>query len=262
MITDFVLSLDGVIAFRPPTWNRDPQVSGTEAYFKRRADLKQDRVLFMGSAGVKGGDFESVRNQLVTQMRQLAGGRLQKAGVLCLFGSSNGAAHALALAAVLQNELTINYICLADLPLFAGGSNPPIPGIGALAPSRPATFRRAFSLAGSIEVRVEGDRPKVSFQPEINAKLRQNFYQHSGNAAKTTTFSGEWFWTSDMKNHEVHGVITNADWSNQEITGLTIDNPRLRAIVGGEGDAFHAEHNSKVEMEIWGKRWPKELANI
>jgi len=62
---------------------------------------------------------------------------VSKGRVLCLFGSGNSAAHALALAVALENELTINDICLADLPIFAGGRNPPIPVVDALLPSTP-----------------------------------------------------------------------------------------------------------------------------
>ena len=187
MITDFVLSLDGVTRFRPPTWSKDFHIAGTEAYFQRREQLKQERVFLRAGGGASDSDIGSVRDQLVKQMRELAGGKFDKAGVLCLFGSSNGAAHALALAAALQNELTINYVCLADLPLFAGGRNPPIPGVGALPPSTPVIIRKAHSLIGSSIVHADGDRPQVSLQPDFNARLKQNFYQHAGNGIKART---------------------------------------------------------------------------
>ncbi len=263
MIADFVLSLDGVTSFRLPEWTKDNAVRGTEAYFQRRAELKQDRAFFRAGCGVQASDIAPVRDQIIAQMKQLAGGRFQKEGVLCLFGSSNGAAVALAMAAALQNELTINYVCLADLPLFAGGRKPPVPGVGDLVPSAPAMIRRATSLIGSSVVRVEGDRPKVLLQPDFNAKLKQNFFQHSGNGIKARTWSGEWFWTSDMKFGEVHGVIANPGWNqNQEITGLTIEHPGLRNLFGCKGDAFHQVLDDHVEANIWAARWPVELAKI
>ncbi len=264
MIADFVLSLDGVTTFSLPNWSKDLQISGTEAYFQRRKDLNQDRVFFRAGAGASNSDIASVRDQLIKQMKELAGGQFQKSGVLCIFGSSNGAAHALALAAALQNELTINYICLADLPLFTGGRNPEIPnGIGPLIPSNPVKFIAARSKIGAIIVHPQGDRPKVALQNDINAKVKQNFYQHSGNGVKTFTLSGDWFWTSDMKHSEVHGEITNPGWNNnQEITGLTINHPTLRFLVFAEGDAFHTALDDHVENNIWSKRWPAELAKI
>ena len=263
MIADFVLSLDGVTSFRQPTWRKDLDIRGTEAYFRRRADLKQDRAFFIAGCGANDSGIEPVRDQLVAQMRQLAGGQFHKAGVVCLFGSSNGAAHALALAAALQGELTINYVCLADLPIFAGGRKPPIPGVGALAPTTPLIIRRAHSLIGSSIVHVDGDRPGVSLQPDIGAKVKENFYQHSGNGIKARTWSGEWFWTSDMKFGEVHGVITNSGWNdNQEITGLTIEHPGLRDVFGYKGDAFHQALDDHVATSVWPKRWPVELAKI
>jgi hypothetical protein len=262
MIADFVLSLDGVVTFRIPQFQKDPPVRGTEGYFKRRADLKQDRAYFFATCGTKDApDFPSVRDKVIAEMRRLAGGQLQKDGVLCIFGSSNGAAHALALAAALQNELTVNYICLADLPLFTGGRA--VPGVGSLLASNPVMTRGMIGKGGARFVHARDDRPTVSLQPDITAKLKQNFYQNSGNGTKVGILSGKWFWTSDMKNEEFHGVIGNGGWNNdQEITGLTVDNPTLRAIFGGEGDAFHAALDDHVEGKIWTNRWPVELAKF
>jgi len=261
MITDFVLSLDGVVTFKLPQFSKDLKITGTEAYFKRRADLKQDRAYFIAACGTKDADFPAVRNTLVPEMRRLAGGQLQKAGVLCIFGSSNGAAHALALAAALQIELTINYICLADLPLFTGGRA--IPGVGSLLPSTPIMIRGMIGKGGGSTVNAPGDRPSVSLQPDINAKFKQNFYQNAGNGTKVGLLSGKWFWTSDMKNEEFHGVISNSGWNaDQEITGLKVDNLTLRAIFGGEGDAFHQALDDHVETNIWTKRRFVELAKI
>jgi hypothetical protein len=265
VITDFVLTLDGVAPFgrfSQSDWQKDIAAAGTEAYFRRREELKQERTYFSAGPGVRDADIASVRDQLVAQMRQLAGGQFQKTGVVCLFGSSNGAAVALALAAALKNELTINYICLADLPIFAGGRKPPIPGVGALPPSDPILIRTARSLISSSIVNADGDRPTVTLEPDNNAKVKENYYQHSGNGIKSSMSSGKWFWTSDMKHGEVHGVINNSGWDNKEITGLTIEHPKLRAAFGGVGDAFHQGLDDHVAAKVWPKRWPAELAKI
>jgi hypothetical protein len=262
MVTDFVLSLDGVIGFRPPDWLKDPKLKGTEAYFNRRAALGQERAFLRGFCGVKDSDIATVRDQLVSQMRERAGGQFQRAGVLCLFGSSHGASVALALAAVLQNELTINYVCLADLSIFAGGSNPPVPEVGALAPSAPVMIRTARSLIGSSIVNADGDRPRVSLQPDINAKVKENYYQHSGNGIKASRLTGDWFWTSDMKNGEIHGVISNPGWRNLEVINLRIEHSGLEVFFQSKGDKFHAAHNDHVEQKVWSERWPVELAKI
>jgi hypothetical protein len=258
MITDFVLSLDGVTTFRRPDFSKDFEIRGTEAYFKRRAQLKQERQYFLAGVGASDGKIEPVRDSLISQMKQLAGGSFQKAGVLCIFGSSNGAAHALGLAAALQNELTVNYICLADLPLFVSGRSPAIPGTGAMIPSAPVTIRRAHSLAGFIEVHAEGDRPRVSLDRDINAKVKQNFYQHSGNTIRVGFLSGRWRWASDMKNEEFHGVIANAGWNDdQEL--VVKANP---GFFENNGDVFHRTLDDHVTNNIWAQRWPLELAKI
>jgi len=124
-------------------------------------------------------------------------------------------------------------------------------------------IRTAHSLIGSSIINADGDRPKVSLRSDINAKIKQNFCQHSGNGIKARTWSGEWFWTSDMKFGEVHGVISNSGWNgNQKITGLTIEHPDLRNFLGFKGGAFHQVLDDHVEGNIWSKRWPVELAKI
>lgn len=266
MITDFVIELDGVVQFTVPSWIKDSdRPRGIEQYFNRRKSFSEPRVYFMGFIGTKSvGDLKPVSDEIIASMKKQAGGALHRDGVLCIFGSSNGAAMALAVAAAAQTEMRVQYICLADLPLFAGGRNPGIPnGIGNVAPTDPQMIRRATSLAGSITVQVEGDRPQFQLVTNINAKKKQNFFQHAGNNAKVGTFSGRWFWTSDMKNHEVHGFCMAAGWEPpQEISGFRLQNPTADAILGQTGDNFHQQLDDFVTDNIWRKTFPSELAKF
>lgn len=216
MITDFVLALDGGAAAGRASFVKDDRRANVEPYFKRREALKQERTLFKGGAGVQGSDLTAIRDNLIADMRERAGGKFDKRGILCLFGSSNGAAVALAMAAILQREVTINYLCLADLPMFASGRDPAIPGIGDVKTSAPLTIRTARTLISSRTVAADGDRPRVTLNDSIDAKLKENLFQHDGNTIEAHTFRPGWFWSSDMKNKEVHGQITNPGWINKE----------------------------------------------
>ena len=87
---------------------------------------------------------------------------------MCLFGSSNGASVALALAAALQDKLTINYLCLADLPMFAGGRSPGIPGVGDCAVFPPYATHKASSvqtLGNPVPSMVPAAAPVLSVRP-------------------------------------------------------------------------------------------------
>ncbi|HWL92058.1 MAG TPA: hypothetical protein VNT79_00865 [Phycisphaerae bacterium] len=259
MITDFVLELDGGAAFAPASFVQDDRRAAMEAYFRRRDQLSQKRTLFKGGAGVQGSNIEVIRDALIADMRRRAGGKFEKAGVLCLFGSSNGAAVALAMAVQLQRELTINYLCLADLPMFASGRNPPIPGIGNVKCSDPVVITTARSIISSRTVSAEGDRPSVILDADIDAKVKENVFQHNGNSIKAHTFSPGWFWTSDMKNDEVHGRINNAGWRNLEALNLTLGDI---GFFQRRGDVFHQKLDDFAASEIFEKRFPAELAKI
>lgn len=259
MITDFVLELDGGAAFGPASYVQDDRRTALAAYFRRRDELKEKRTLFKGGAGVQGSNIEAMRDSLIADMRRRAGGKFEKAGVLCLFGSSNGAAVALAMAVLLQREMTINYLSLADLPMFAAGRNPPIPGIGAVKCSDPLVITTARSLISSRTVSAEGDRPAVILDDAIDAKVKENIFQHNGNSIKAHNFSPGWFWTSDMKNDEVHGRIDSPGWRNREAVNLTVGDI---GFFQRRGDVFHQKLDDFAVSEVFEKRFPEELAKI
>jgi hypothetical protein len=225
MIADFILRLDGVEEFKPPSWDRDPAAHYLGDYYQRRAARGGGRVLLRAAAGAKCGPIGPTRDQIILDMRRAADGNFQKDAFLCLFGSSNGAAVALALAAELQNDITIVYLCLSDLPLFNGGRSPEIPGVGNCAVNRPAYYDVVESGLDSRGVRKQivtdtifgkGDRPKTTLNCAIEARIKDNIYQHSGNSIEPFLLRDGWKWTSTMPNHEVHGEITNGGWNNFE----------------------------------------------
>jgi hypothetical protein len=226
MIADFIVSLDGVSAFSPPAWAKDPAGHHLGPYYQRRAARGQERVLLRAHAGAACGNIAPTRDQIIINMRQAADGNFRKDAFLCLFGSSNGAAVALSLAAELQDQITIVYLCLADLPLFDGGRNPPLEGVCLCDAGRPQTYdlvERGLDSRGkpkmitSETIFVKGDRPSTTVLRPIKAGTKENVYQHQGNSIMPYLVRDGWRWTSSMPNGEVHGKIRNADWVNTEI---------------------------------------------
>lgn len=264
MIIDFVLSLDGAEKTQT-NWQRG---SGGKAYDEKCAKLTEARECWSTGVGIRGVGLVDARDRFINDMRNLSGGRIRKESVLCIFGSSHGASVALAVAAALQNELSVNYICLADLPLFAAGCNPPIPGVGNLKASPPLTITAATSMINSRTIFAHGDRPRATLQPDIGAKVKENFFQHTGNAIKFSSTTGQWFWGSDMAStagfrstNEVHGILHgwNAD---QEIHISLPTQDWAHRTFGNLADLSHQVLDDHVVSEIWPKRWPVELAKF
>ena len=265
MIVDFLLFFDGKDkGVNLGVWQERAENFSTAAYFKRRKELGQSRMLISGNCSTREANIPAVRDQVISKMRLHSGGTFDKQAVVCLFGSSNGASLALAVAAALGNELTVNYVCLADLPLFMGGRQPPIPGVGPLAPSDPNMVMGAKSTFGSTTVLTPGDRPRVMLAPDINAKVKENFFQNSGNwVRRGALHRDKWFWYSDMAGEEIHGVITNPGWNdpaNQEVGGLSTPDPRF--FLNSKADVFHQVLDDHVELNIWPGRWPVEIAKF
>lgn len=280
---DFVLQIDGVQEFREFIWAEDRHPPGTEPYYEARERRSGPSVMFLAGTSVKAsqfnGDLGPVRSAIIASMKRAAGGDLKNVGTVCLFGSSNGCAAILSLAAALEAQnVKINFICLADLPMFAGGRSPEVQDIG---PNRPTNdpnvslgvkaSRFVFGPLGlvpvprpgmAIKAAAHNDVPKVTLQTKLKAVVRENYYQTKGNRikARITSLNTTWRWTSDMAGGEVHGEIDG--WKNEKITNLTIKDPTLAPLLFEADDEFHNALDDHILNNIWYKRWPVELAKL
>lgn len=254
MITDFIVSLDGVRGFERPTWNKDPVSHFLNTYYAERKLRGQDRLLLRAHMGVRGGDIQGTVDLTILTMRHAANADFNKEGFLCLFGSSHGATIALALAAELHEKIKIIYLCLADLPLFNGGRNPPIEGVCRCDCGQPRHYEvvRDVKIGPKIfpkaikmnNIFVEGDRPSTLVTKDIRAKTKENVYQHNGNHIKPYLIRHGWHWSSSMDHEEVHGKIRNSDWINieKDVSG----NPNLDSLE-------HMDPQHHKNLDDWAK---------
>jgi len=254
MITDFVLSLNGHPKVIQLSWLKDPTWQFTGKYFARKKLLNQERQLFVCQEPlpVHCGDITPTRDEIIADMRRQAGGKFEKSSVLCIYGSSNGASVALAVAAELQNELTVKFICLSDLPMFASGRQPGISGIGDCRVSNPVHYdvvesKKTLNISFQISrgsVRPENDCPRVTLNFNFNAKEKRNYWQNNGNTIKPFIRQNGWYWGSSMPNSEVHGEVTG--WNNIK---LDMSKSNLEWYHAKDGQ-YHANLNDSTQPDF------------
>jgi hypothetical protein len=215
---------------RPPDFDLD-----TRKYFSN-AEVK-DRQLTLVISGRPTKEPKDCIRQLMDFIKSKTGGRLETIGSFCAIGSSDGCNTTLALGAAMKlaGAPQLSYIGVCDLPIMPSGRGPAIPDVGALQPIDPPEMSkaegdsRAGSFFGSHPSLKFAPPPRVKLETDIDAKRRRNFYQIQGNHAKYFTKGKtprgrfEWWWWSDMKDGEVHGVVDG--WSNDEkvVSGTTDD---------------------------------------
>ncbi len=237
---------------------------------------KESRTLFAPTVTLNNTNVVVTRSTLfVGMLDQVAkvneGNRAwSNIGVVVMYGSSIGATTALALATSLdQNSVTLNYICLSDLPLFqfgrgedlkeVGKFNSTMPDMGKGASSPRVPFNWHFDFASNTQPD-SADVPRTTLATELpNVRVKDNRYQSLGNRVKGAVVMNKWLWSSAMKGEEIHGEITNGGWNNRLDNDITIG--KAQRLVGNKDDEFHIAFNLKTYSD-WTQKGQAELAKL
>jgi len=261
MVADFVIQITGEGAFAGATWRAEPPY-GYDKYYTKRQAGQHSRKLYHSYIHAACEDLSAPIRTIKTGMEQQAGGKLERTGIVCIFGSSNGAAVALGLAKAIEREISVQYICLADLPMFASGRSPGIPDVGNCQTFPPDIRKEARSVISSRFVINPDDRPHILLTSDVAVKKKENYFQHNGNDFMPFTFRNGWYWGCRSLNGEVHGKIDNAGWNNKEFDAETIQLSDPISPWHAKAGQYHRRLDDHVKLHVWPGQVDTELANF
>jgi hypothetical protein len=230
--TDFVIELQGAV---PNDGKRDQGNHGLKINLAaRQAKLRgQTRPLEHWARGASDGGPNGamlepkLTGKIIEDIRDVLRTSGNQAGLVCIAGYSKGSIYALRLGQELKDAgIPLNYVGLADLPIFPFGY-PPIPTFPDMTPLNDPTvdINRADLPPRTVS-------PPQVRPPEITAKRRRNYYQNDGNGASVKRQPGArivpygWWWSSQMQFEEIHGEVL--DWGNLDVGAAGAANDVLR----------------------------------
>lgn len=137
-------------------------------------------------------------------------------GGVFIAGFSLGTWYAIIMADALGKlGVDVTFVGLSDMPLFPYGlSGTVLPGCDTLKPIDGPGLPK-------LDIHIHYP-PRAAYPPEVNgptvrARHKRNYYQNGGNGVVPRRFFPPLWWSSNMAQEEIHGVMRGNGWRNTEI---------------------------------------------